>query len=49
MCLAQGPQRSDAGEARTRGILLTLNLIEMAFNTFENRANQDQTALLRAA
>ena len=24
MCLAQGPQRSDAGEARTRGPMYTL-------------------------
>ena len=23
MCLAQGPQRSDAGEARTRGALVS--------------------------
>ena len=28
---------------------LTLNLIETPFNTFANRADRDQTALVRAA
>ena len=61
MCLAQGPQRSDAGEAWTRGLsvrvifwlsvyIFTLNLIEMApFNTSANIADPDQVALVRAA
>ena len=30
-------------------LTLTLNLIEMPFNAFANRADPDQAALLRAA
>ena len=44
MCLAQGPQRSDAGEARTRGHLVSSQALYQwttALPSIGNNAHED--------
>ena len=45
MCLAQGPQRSDAGEARTRGPLVSSQALYHWATVLPNDDDDDQAFL----